>query len=265
MTIIAKKVTLPLVAVDRLWSTLDPGPAHLTLGIGDFWIPEENRERVTAAISDGLQQEGLGTLESPAPELVGTLRLIATATEEYYAWVNDIPSSDAGAVLASAKDGEAVLMVRDRQNMQLEPIPAEKLAERFVSTFAEVEAAQIPELSVPKASFSAELSAEQEAADEETGFSFAYEPDGPEEIDHAAKLRELLQARRAAVYQLYTAKRSGGPNRKRVGPYAMIDIIDEGRVLTFVSDAGAEPMIQCVPGSKDNLVKALTEAQAALG
>lgn len=263
MTIIDTRVTLPLVALDQLWTALDPGPAHPALGIGDLWIPEEELPRIHGKINQVLEQEGVGSLEQPSAELSATLRLIATATEEYYAWINDIPSSDAGAVLASAKDGEAVLMVRDQQNLALEPIKAENLAERFIGTFTEVEAADIAPLSVPEASFSPETPADQEQPDEE-GFSFAYEGDD-DDLDPAVRLRELLQAKRAAVYQLYTAKRSGGPARKRVGPYAMIDIIDQGRVLTFVSAEGAEPMIQCLPGSRDNVVKALTEAHSALG
>lgn len=262
MSIISKPVELPLIALDRLWTSVDPGPAHPALGLGDFWVAEENRARVAEAISDELTKQGLGTLESPAPELVETLRLIATATEEYYAWVNGIPTSYAGAVLVSGKGDEAVLSVRNQNAIRLEAVSAEQLAERFVDTFNPVDAADIPALSVPKSEFPTEPQAEQPADDDE--FNFTYESD-QEDVDPAVKLRELMQAKRDAIYQMYTARRSSGPQRKRVGPYATIDIVDEGRVLTFVTEEGAEPMIQCLPGSKSNLVKVLTEAQEALG
>lgn len=264
MTIIRKPVSLPLLAVDRLWEWAGLGKVHPALGIGDLWVPEDSRRKVENAVYEVLEQQGLGSPGNPSPEITGTLRLIATATEEYYAWINDIGTNDAGALLVAAKDDEAVLMSRDQRGMELQPIDPERLAERFVEAIVEVEAADIPNLSVPKAGFSAEGPVDAPANDDD-GFGFSYESDQADDVDPAAKLRELLHAKRTAVLQMYTAKRAGGPSRKRVGPYAMIDIIGQGRVLTFVAEEGSEPVIKCLPGSKDNLVKALTEANAALG
>lgn len=264
MTIIQKRVLLPLLAVDRLWAWAELGDVHPTLGIGDFWVAEEARPQVEDAVYEVLGQEGLGTRDNPPPEIIGTLRLIATATEEYYAWIDDIADGDAGALLVAAKDDEAVVMGRDQRGMVLEPVGAEDLAERFVDSLTKVEAADIPNLTVPKAAFDATPT--EEVGDDEDAFDFAYAPDQPDEVDPTAKLRELMQAKRAMIYQIYAARRSDDGLRKTAGPYSALDIVAQGRVLAFETTAeGGEPTIKCLPGSRENLVKALTEANEALG
>src|SRR5690606_1641937 len=262
MSIISDTVELPLIGLDWLWKSVAPGPAHPALGIGDMWVAEDDRPRVAQAINEGLGQQGLGSLNEPAPELVATLRLLATASEEYYAWVNGVTSNFTGAVLVAGNGTEAVRMARDQQAIGFAPAPTEDLAGLLVDAFKPTDPADIPKLSMPKKDFSVEAPAQDAHDDEE--FTFTYEEDR-DEVDPATRLRNLMQAKREAIYQIYTAKRSGGTSRKRVGPYAVVDIIDEGRVVTFVDESGAEPMIQCLPAGRDDLVKVLTEAHAALG
>lgn len=265
MTIISKQVVLPLPAIDHVWTSAGLGDVHPTLGIGTTWVDEDNRAQVANAISEVLEQAGLGSADNPSEELLGTLRLIATASEEVYAWIDDIAEGDAGALLVAAKDGEAVVMARDQRGMVLEPVGAENLAERFVDSLAKVEPVEIPNLSVPKAAFDSAVQSGQEAAPDDEGYDFAYESDQPDDVDPAAKLRELMEAKRSMIYQVYAAKRPGGGARKTAGPYSVIDIAEQGRVVAFVAADGAEPTIKCLPGSRDNLVKALTEAGTALG
>ncbi|MFO7194332.1 MULTISPECIES: ESX secretion-associated protein EspG [Thermocrispum] len=262
MSIINDIVQLPLIGVDWLWNSLDPGRPHPALGLGDMYVSEDDRPRIAGVVDDVLAKQQLGSLDEPAPELVETLRLLATATDEYYAWVNGLTVGFTGAILVSGNGKEAVRMVRDQQAMALAPVPAEKLLDEFLDSIRPAEGAKIPQLSVPKAGFSVE---EDTAVDEVVDDEFSIYEGGDDDVDPAARLRELMRAKREAIFQVYTAKRSGGSGRKKVGPYAVVDIVDEGRVVTFVDESGAEPTIKCLPGGRDDLVKVLKEANAALG
>src|SRR5690606_1279501 len=170
---------------------------------------------------------------------------------EYYAWVNGVTSNFTGAVLVAGNGTEAVRMARDQQAIGFAPAPTEDLAGLLVDAFKPTDPADIPKLSVPKKDFSVEAPAQD--ADDDEEFTFTYEEDR-DEVDPATRLRNLMQAKREAIYQIYTAKRSGGTSRKRVRPYAVVDIIDEGRVVTCVAESRAEAMIQCRPARRGHLV-----------
>ncbi|MFD8497326.1 ESX secretion-associated protein EspG [Amycolatopsis sp. NPDC059657] len=59
------------------------------------------------------------------------------------------------------------------------------------------------------------------------------EPRRPGSEDY---LRELMHARRDAVHQLYAAVRDRSGARRRSLPLSAIDLTDEGRILTYLTD-----------------------------
>jgi hypothetical protein len=261
MTIISKQVILPKITVNTVWERADLGEEHPIVGIAGIVVLDENEQAFESAVLSSLEAQGLIQDGQVSPELTDTLRLIANAKEEYYAWVDRVEDGSSGAVLLAAGDQDAVRLLSDYDAVVITPISKDELAKQFVDTIGSVEPADIAPLSVPKAQFNAEAPAE-EADPEADSFDFAYDSDDGK--DPADELRDLVSRRRLAVAQIYAAKRVGG-QRLSCGPYSAIDIANTGRILTYVSQsASGEEVIMCVPGDKETLVKELEAANAAL-
>jgi EspG family len=78
--------------------------------------------------------------------------------------------------------------------------------------------------------------------------------------DPTLRPRELMKAARSGVHQLYVTKVG-----RRSSPLTIVDVREDGRVLTFVSAAAREePKINFRTGTRENLTDALYGTYTAL-
>jgi hypothetical protein len=62
-----------------------------------------------------------------------------------------------------------------------------------------------------------------------------------------------MAGKRSGMHQLYAGK-----GEARSAPLTVVDVVGEGRVLTFVSETfGQEPKIHFLPGTRQNLAHTL--------
>lgn len=258
MTVLSKPVALPRIALNSLWEWEGHGEQHPVLGSTGMWMSDQNKARLEQAVLGELAKQGMARDGHIAPEFRSALRVLAGATEEVYGWVADIAGGDTGAILVAAQGADAIRVLRDERAVVLDPISPDRLYEHFVEALPDVPAARISPISIPRSSYSPDS-----APVEEDDFEFQMSSDYYAETNPADELAELMRAKRTAEHKVYVARRIGG-RRVRGEQLTLLDLTDKGRVLTWLSKAGEEPMINCVPVGKDELVARLRAAADAL-
>lgn len=251
MAVVSKPIALPRIALTMLWEWEGLGEPHPVVGTNGTWLSEQSKAALEEGIFAELAKQDMASGRHLAPELRETLRVLASASHEIYAWVADIAGGDSGAIMVAALGADAVRLMRDERAVLLDPIAPNRLAEHFVEALPDVDAAKISPITVPKSSYSPER-----APVEEDDFEFQlqsdYAPPNPSD-----QLAELMRHKRTAEHKIYVARRNGGTRLRSEGLTA-IDLAGKGRVLTYLTrpDDG-EQQIHCVPASDTELVARL--------
>lgn len=253
--VIDRPVRLPRAIFLSAWEIACPGELPTCLGADDRYETDAQR-----AMSQGRAVTILGALgladndgNGPSRWLRDTFAIIAGADRELYALLSS-QYGEYGTILVAAKGSEAVRVVTDDAAVHLDPIRADKLAERFVETLPDARAATLCGISVSRAEF-----------DSASGFTDpAIEPSADRRA--ARRLREVLTSEREATHEMYAAARDARGRLRRSAAFTVLDLVRDGRVLTFVAAGENEAeMVNLVPGSAAELIHTLDATLADLG
>lgn len=253
MTVVREPIVLPRLVFVKLWEWEGYDP-HPVVGVNEYWLSEVAEQRLERAVSAELRRLGLGESGRLAPELRGTIKVLALAEAECHAWISDVIAGENGGALVAALGGEGVRLVRDDNVVRIDPVPADELAEYLVMVLPGVPPAAMNPISVegPAATRSAR------DADEPFELHLGRAGSGP---TPSARLAEVMKEPRTGVHEIYTAVRTGSAREMERDPLTVLDLVDRGRVLiTTDTTDGDEQRITCVPGTFDNLVGRLRGA-----
>ncbi|WP_370948824.1 ESX secretion-associated protein EspG [Amycolatopsis sp. cg5] len=246
MAVIDRPVRIPKLAFHLIWDLADLGEPHPVVGTNNYYMTSEFQAEMEVRALGRLAQLGLASDGLVDRRLNGTLRAIAECDSQFYAWSTFHDRDDSGAILLAAAGPDAVRLITDHEIVQLEPISPSRLAEQFVATLPDVPGAGIRPMAVSRAAYGPrDFDAQDPLAEARVSGSAEY-------------LRELMRAERDAVHQLYVAVRDRAGARRRSLPLSAIDLADEGRVLTYLTDSDdGEEEINLVSGTSRKLVAVL--------
>ena len=245
MTVIDRPVRLPRLAFLTAWELQSLGTPHPVVGINDLYLTDEIRADILRRTLARLTDLGLATPNGLKPPLQRTLATLASARREFYAW-NSFRNGDAGAILVASSGNDAVRLIADGATVHLDAIDGDQLAQHFVETLPDVPGARVRSIAVPTSDFN---------GGHDYGDPLA-EPSVTQQ--QAARLRELMEAERDAVHQLYAAVRDDQGVRHRSVPMSAIDLSHRGRVMTFLSgEDQRRDIINLVPGTPAKLISVL--------
>ncbi|WP_033295943.1 ESX secretion-associated protein EspG [Amycolatopsis jejuensis] len=243
MTIIERPVRMPRLAFLAIWDHGELGDPPAVVEETPRYVTDDFTAKLRKQSLRLLAQFGLAAGDSPTPRLRGTLRLLAGARREVYAWSDfGRHRGDNGAILVSAAGREAVRLTTDERTVQLEPVSPKDIAASLVDALPGCDAARIRPLQVSKAYYD------------------AASPDPLAESSAAAdQLRHLMRAERDALHQMHAARRDSDGERVHSTALSAIDLTGRGRVLSFVNDDDdGAPQINLYSGTRTHLVDALT-------
>ncbi len=249
MSVIDAEVVVPRLAFLAAWDLLDLGEVPAVFGTGKhFWLDETSRRKLESSTLGWLSEHGLARGGRVNPLWRNTLRVVAEADLEFYAWSNYCDESH-GGVLVAVRDDSAVRVWADRDTVVLQPIPAKWPATSLVDALPQVDGAPVRAVTVAQSFHDDPESARGGPLDE---------PVDTRDLDH---LDEVMARPRDAVHQLYTAIRAGDRGRVRSSPISAIDLAGQGRVLTYVT---GDARIVLTPGTPREIVKTLNDTAGSL-
>lgn len=249
-------LAVPRFAFIKAWEWWAPAPPPPVVGGDTFWLNDTAKATVETKVNEALARAGLIEGGAPTPRFRHILGVLARPEREISAWVARTETGETGGILVAAARRYGIRLVRDEKLVMVDEIPPANLVETFVDVLPDVPPARIPELAVP-------LSRYDNPRDEAYEFDMQTRHTGP---DPAATMRELVNARRTGLHQIYAAVAGRGGRRLRSNPLTAIDLADRGRILTFVTSNGPrrEAEISCVPGGRRDLVELLHATHKAL-
>lgn len=245
-------IVLPRYAFVKVWEWGGYGKPHPVVGADDMWLNDAAKNVLQGEVDGLLQKVGVAVNGVPTPEFRRKLAVLARAERECYGWISQ--HGEAGAVLVAAVGGEAVRVVRDDKVVVLDQVRADDLAGALVDVLPDVKSAEIGDIAIPASQYSEK----RPPVPEEYEFQMSTRNRRP---DPGARVRALLNAPRAGMHQLYVAGRDRVGQRRRGRPVTVIDLVEGGRVVTYVvRPPNSEPVLHCRPGTRHALLGALTAA-----
>jgi hypothetical protein len=253
--VLSQPLTLDADALARLVRLENLGELHITLRALGLWRPRAEEQAVEAETRDMFQR--LGLLDSRGRldvDVAATLAVLCRAGAEFYGWINE--DDRTRAVLTAAIGREAVLAIRDGDDVMINQIHPEALPQVLV--------AQIPDL--PPARGDAINVMRSEAASavggrHRTEAGVGSRP-APREVRAVQQIASLPTT---GGGELYVAVRDRAARRRGATyPLRYADTVT-GRWLNHMSDAGGgEQRVLVAPATKADLVERLREMHRAL-
>lgn len=237
MTVLTRPVELPREALVHVWQLENLGGVHPVLGESELYVPATLGAEFTRRCMRALADLGLATAgETLTREFRVTLRVLASPARELYAWSSHTDPSQNCRLAAAAAGGRAVAMQVRGEAVVLAAIDESQLVETFIAELPEFPPASIRPLHLTRSAY-------DQRDDNHDMFAATQSP--------AKQLEKLMQAPRAAVHKVYAAGTSGSEH-VRSKPFSVIDIENQGRVLTFTDARGD---IHCLPGTPGHLTQ----------
>jgi hypothetical protein len=249
-----------------VWERENLGDLHNVLVDTPVWRDDDAGREALQGATGELAQKGLLAGRDLHPDLRDTLNLLARPAMEYYGWISytDPERGDVSiAVLVAAIGTDAVLVVRDRQAVHLEPARAEGMAETLVGHLPSVPAARGRSVNLP------EHEVRELVADRMHAAPGASKPLPASAFDifprasMAEDAKDLLTAMdqpRTGGGELYVAARMRSGERRRCeNPVIYVDT-QQGRWMTQLSHGQpGERWIVSAPASRQLLLSKLNE------
>jgi hypothetical protein len=258
-------VTLTLATLATVWQRENLGELHNTLVNVPAWRDEEAEREALQDATAELAQRGLLVGRDLHADLRDTLNLLARPAMEYYGWVayTEEETSVSLAVLVAAAGKDAVLVVRDDQQVHIGPTRPEGMAETLIGHLPAVPAARGRSMNLPEAEV------RQLVADRMYAAPGASKPLPAEAFDifdrasMAEDARDLVTALdqpRSGGGELYVAARvRSGERRRCENPVVYVDT-QQGRWMTQLSSGRpGERWIVSAPASRQLLLSKLNE------
>ncbi|WP_328605721.1 ESX secretion-associated protein EspG [Amycolatopsis sp. NBC_00345] len=245
MNVLDRAVVLPKLAFTTAWAMLDLGDPHPVLGTDiHHWMSDDVRRDLHEETITLLAEHGLARRDRLNPLWRATLRVISAPDREFYAW-SGLRDGTQRASLIALRDDEGVCVLSRDATVEVRPVRVKWPATSLFDTLPNVAGAPIRTVTVPH------------TPDDEPPDPLA-EPSDNRDRDH---LDDVLSRPQDAVHQLYTARRDESGRRSRSLPITALDLTNEGRVLTYLTE---DDRITLTSGTPRTVVKTLNDTHAGL-
>lgn len=253
--VLPRPLTLDADALARLVRLENLGEPHVALKPLGVWRPKDEEQQVESEARALFRRLDLldprGRLDV---EVAASLAVLCRGGAEFYGWINE--DERTRAVLAAAIGREAVLAIRDGDEVTLNQIRPESLPQVLVAQIPEVWPARGKARSVLRSEALVAIGGRQRT---EAGVGSRLAP---------AEVRAVQQIAAQPVTgggELYVAVRDRMSRRRAVTyPLRYADTVT-GRWLNLMSDAGGgEHRVLVAPASKADLVGRLQEMHRGL-
>lgn len=253
--VLSRPLTLDADALARLVRSENLGEPHVTLRPLAVWRPKAEEQRVESETRTLFQRHGLldrrGRLDA---EVAASLSVLCRAGAEFYGWINE--GDRTRAVLTAAIGREAVLAIRDGDEVTLNQIRPDALPQVLVAQIPEVSPARGEAHNVLRSEALAAVGGRQRT---EAGVGSRLAPPAVRAVQHIAAQPV------AGGGELYVAVRDRMARRRPVAyPLRYVDTT-MGRWLNHMTDAGGgEQRVLVAPATRADLVRRLQEMHRGL-
>ena len=245
MSVLERAVVLPKLAFTTAWTMLDLGDPPPVLGTGiHYWMSDEVRRDLHEETIALLAEHGLARRDRLNPLWRATLRVISAPDREFYAW-SGLRDGTQRASLIALRDDEGVCLLSRDETVEVRPVRVKWPATSLFDTLPNLPGAPIQTVILPR------------TPDDNHPDPLA-EPSDNRDRGHLA---EVLSRPQDAVHQLYTARRDESGRRTRSLPITALDLTDQGRVLTYLTE---DDRITLVSGTPRTVVKTLNDTHDGL-
>jgi hypothetical protein len=253
--VLAKPLTLPAEALARLVQMENLGDLHIALKPAAKWRRKAIQEQIETVLRSEFQRMGLldnrGRVDS---EVAASLAVVCRAGAEFYGWIK--ADGRTRGVLAAAIGREAILAVRDGDDVTLSQIRPETLPMALVAQTPEVPPATGQQVSLLQSELKAGASGRVRT---EAGVGMR---PAPPEVRMA---QQIAQQPTLGGGELYVAVRDRLGRRKTVPDPLRYADTPTGRWLNFMMPAGdGEQRILLKPATPNELAGRLQEMHRAL-
>ena len=261
-----QRVTLSLETLTTVWQRENLGDMHNVLVDTPVWRDDDASREALHGATGELAQQGLLAGRDLHPDLRDTLNLVARPSIEYYGWIAYTDPEHGPVnigVLVAATGTDAVLVVRDRQAVHLEPARSEGMAETLLRHLPARPAARGRSVNLPAAEVRRLVADRMQAAPGGSAPLPASAFDIFPRASMAEDARELITAMdepRSGGGELYVAARARSGERRRCeNPVIYVDT-QRGRWMTQLSSGKpGERWIVSAPASRQLLLSKLNE------
>jgi hypothetical protein len=228
---------------------LDVGEMPPAMGTNlHYWTTAEARRTLETRTLAELTKLGLARNGRLNVLWRNTLTLLGSADREYYAFTN-FSGGQSCSVLVASGGGDALRAIISDDVVALEPVEDQWHATALADVLPDVSGAAVRPVTMAKSFY------EDPHAGPRDIFA---DPADTRDRDY---LVEVMRRDRAAVHQLYAARREDG-QRVRSSPITAIDLAEDGgRVLTY---ATGDEQIVMQPGTPREVVRTLNNTMNGL-
>ncbi|GAA3887797.1 hypothetical protein GCM10022243_60780 [Saccharothrix violaceirubra] len=259
------RVAIPVVALYNAWQSVGLGSPHNALVTAVEFDEDRLAEGDVGGLADlardgwaDLERLGLARGRQVHADLARSLRLIAEAGTEYYAFFNAGEDDTRSALVVQSGDDALRVVLRQDKHFVVEPVRPEDAAQSLVSALPEVRPGRGGVISLPEDA----LSGRQPRRDaDEGGGSFLQQsrPTGGH-TQETQLVRKLLAEQRTGGGQLYAARRDRQGRKQRCAtPLTYFDTVT-GRYLSAKTRGGdGTPWITVQPADFTTLQNRLRQ------
>jgi hypothetical protein len=263
--VLYQQVTLSLDTLATVWQRENLGELHNVLVDVPVWRDDDEGRAALHGATGELAQRGLLSGRDLHADLRGTLELLARPSMEYYGWISytEADREVSLAVLVAAIGQDAVLVVRDGQQVHLSPTRSDGMAETLLGHLPAVPAARGRSVNLPETEVRQLVADRMHAAPGSTkplpAEAFNIFPRASMAED-AQDLMTAMDQPRTGGGELYVAARvRSGERRRCENPVVYVDT-QHGRWMTQLSGGRVgERWIVSAPASRQLLLSKLNE------
>jgi EspG family len=253
--VLEKPLTLHVEALVRLVRLENLGDLHTTLRPLAVWRPRDDQARLEVEARKEFMR--LGLLDNRGRvdvELAASLAVLCRAGAEFYGWINE--GDKTRGVLAAAVGREAILAIRDGDEIMMNQIRPESLPQVLVAQTADVLPARGEAHNVLRSEALASVGGRSRT---EAGVGSRLAP--PE----VRAVQQIAERPVTGGGELYVAVRDRMSRRRAVAYPLRYADTTSGRWLNHMTDAGGgEHRVLVAPASRADLVRRLQEMYRTL-
>lgn len=246
-------ILIPKLALIAAWEWEGHGRPPAVIGMNEHWMSEDTRKQFDAEVLETLTGLRLAKDGALTREFREILAVLTQGGLRYTGWANDVASGDDGGILVAVHGNMAVRALRMEKNVRLDVLPSERAVESVIDALPDMRPVGLNPITIPQSSFTPD----KPKLSENYRFDMPTRYEAPDPLD---RVRTLLKAKRAGAHQFYVHK-----GTSRSSPLSVVDIMGEGRLLTFLSAVpGQETQLNFLPGTRQNVVQSLYSTTHAL-
>ncbi|MBB5957614.1 hypothetical protein FHS29_004209 [Saccharothrix tamanrassetensis] len=238
------KVAIPVVALYTAWQAAGLPTLHNALLTRVDFDEDRLAEGDVSGLADlertawaELERLGLARGRQVHADLGRSLRLVADAGTEYYAFFNQGDEDMRTALVAVSGDDALRVVLRTDKHFVLEPVRAEDAVQSLVSALPEARPGRGGVLSLPADAMNDKPQRVRFNEDDERSFLQASRPTGAH-VTEVQLVRKLLAEKRTGGGQLFAARRDRfGRKHRCADPLTFFDTVT-GRYLSAKSKGG---------------------------